>query len=274
MKSSPRNGEMPFLDHLEELRHRLLWSLVTLVAGCAVGVGLHTYFDLVTFLKGPVCPYLPPGCQLQVFSPTDSISIPFTIALGVGAMLASPVIFYHIWAFIAPALHAHERRLARYVLAGGLVLFASGVVLAQLYVLPATLRFALQFGGPSLVQNYAAREYFSLVVTLALTFGVAFELPLVIMALAALGLVTPTFLRSYRRQAVVLCIVGSAIITPGDGVFTTLFLAPPLYALYELGILLARRATRWREQSERAVAVAIVWLAQRRRRSPTNTAIA
>lgn len=270
--SSSSDREMPFLDHLEELRRRLAWSVGALAVAFGVGVVLHARFDLVTLLKWPACPYLPPGCQLQVFSPADSIAIPFTVALGVAFMLASPVLFYHLWAFIAPALHAHERRLARGVLAGGLVLFGLGAALAHVYVLPATLRFAAQFGGPSLVQNYAAREYFSLVVTLALTFGVAFELPLVLMALAALGLVTPAFLRTYRRQALVLCVAGAAIITPGDGLFATVFLVPPLYALYELGILLAGRAMAWRARGVQVAALALAWWAGRARRHAVGPA--
>ena len=251
---------MPFLDHLEDLRHHLFWMVGALAIGFGVGMALHSMFDLVTFLKWPACPYLLPGCQLQVLSPADAISIPLTISFGFGAILASPVILYHVWAFVSPARYPNERRLARYVLAGGLLLFCLGATLTHLFVLPATLRFAARFGGPSLVQNYAARDYFSLVVTLALTFGAAFELPLVIMALAALGLVSPAFLRRYRRQALVLCLVAAAVITPGDVVSSTLVLVPPLYALCELGNFLARRAYRWRDRGGRVLALLLLWL--------------
>jgi sec-independent protein translocase protein TatC len=149
------------------------------------------------------------------------------------------------------------------VLAGGLLLFCLGVALAYLFVLPATLRFAETFGGPSLVRNYAARDYFSMVVTLALTFGVAFELPIVIMALTALGLVTPSFLRQYWRHALILCVAAAALITPGDAAFATVMLGAPLYALYELGILLARRVYAWRERSDKALAWLCLWLGRR-----------
>lgn len=123
----PRDHEMPFLDHLEELRGRLFWIGGSLVAGFAIGIALHHYFDLVTLLTRPACPYLPDGCVLQVFSPADQISLPFTLAGWVGVILASPVILYHLWAFVSPALHGNERRIAAFVLAGGLVLFCLGV---------------------------------------------------------------------------------------------------------------------------------------------------
>lgn len=257
--------EMPFLDHLEELRTRLFWIGGSLLVGFGVGLALHHYFDLVTLLKWPACPYLPDGCVLQVFNPSDRIAIPFTIALWVGVILASPMILYHAWAFVSPALFPRERRIGAYVLAGGLLLFCLGVALAHLFVLPATLQFADQIGGPSLIGNYAARDYFSLVVTLAVTFGIAFELPIVIVALTALGLVTPAFLRKYWRQALILCLVAAAVISPGDAIYTTLFLVAPLYALYELGILLSRRAYRWREQTGRVLAWVFIWLGRHAR---------
>ncbi|HYV99571.1 MAG TPA: twin-arginine translocase subunit TatC, partial [Gemmatimonadaceae bacterium] len=106
---------------------------------------------------------------------------------------------------------------------------------------------------PEFEQRLTVHEYFSFLVILSLTFGAAFELPLVIMALAALGLVTPAFLRNYRRHALVLCVVASAFITPGDAVTATVMLLGPLYALYELGILLAVVAQRWRDRRDSAV---------------------
>jgi sec-independent protein translocase protein TatC len=263
MTSDRDSREMPFLDHLEELRVRLFWVGGALGVGFLVGITLHKTFDLVALLKGPACPYLPDGCVLQVFSATEGIGVPITLAFWIGAILASPVIFYQVWAFIAPALYKHERRIMRSVLAGGMVLFCLGVALAFLFALPATLRFAEYIGGPSLVQNYAARAYFSLVISLALTFGVAFEMPIVLMALTALGIVTPTFLRTYWRQALVLCVVAAAVITPGDALASTLLLVGPLYALYEFGIVLSRRAYRWRSQVAGAAGLISLWLVGR-----------
>src|SRR5262245_7610931 len=97
--SYPRDREMPFLDHFEELRRRLLWIRAAILVGFGIGIALHSFFDLVTFLKLPACPYLPEGCVLQVLSPADAISIPFTLAGCIGLVLASPVILYQLWAF-------------------------------------------------------------------------------------------------------------------------------------------------------------------------------
>jgi sec-independent protein translocase protein TatC len=106
------------------------------------------------------------------------------------------------------------------------------------------------FGGPSFDIAYTARDYFSLVTTMVLTFGAAFELPIVIVGLTALGLLTPQFLRQYRRHAAVLCVVGAALITPGDAFTATIALVVPLYLLYELGIFLSRGVYRWRQRRE------------------------
>jgi sec-independent protein translocase protein TatC len=120
-------------------------------------------------------------------------------------------------------------------------------------VLPATLKFFDTFSGPSFQAFYSAREYFSLVTTMLLTFGVAFELPIVIVGLTALGLVTPMFLRTYRRHAFVLCVVGAALCSPGDAIAATLALIVPLYLLYELGIILSGNVYKWRQRHENKI---------------------
>ena len=248
---------MPFLDHLEELRQRLFWIMGAVLVGFFGALAAHQRYDLITLLKYPACPFLPPGCTLQVLSPADPITIPFTLAFWAGVMVASPVILYQLWRFVSPALYANERRISVYVIAGGVVLFLAGAALSYFFVLPATLKFGYTFGGPSLRLDFAAREYFSMVAMLILTFGLAFELPIVIVALTALGLVTPAFLRQYRRHAFVLCAVGSALITPGDVFAATLMLIVPLYALYELGILLSGGAYRWRQRREQGDTIGV-----------------
>jgi sec-independent protein translocase protein TatC len=247
VRRTPPGAEMPFLDHLEELRWRILWALGALVIGTIIGFVLVRYFDLVGVLSRPAQPYLRNG-KLQLLSPADSFTIVITISVWTGVVLASPVILYQLWAFVSPALYANERRVGGYVLAGGLVLFCMGVALSYFFVLPATMKFFSIIGGPSLEAGYTARDYFSMVVTMALTFGAAFELPIVIVALTALGLVTPPFLRKYRRHALVLCAIGASLITPGDAITATVALLAPLYLLYELGIFLSRGVYRWRER--------------------------
>jgi len=247
MKTESGAREMPFLDHLEELRWRLLWSIAALFVGTLLGLAAVKYFDLIGILARPAEPYLATG-KLVYTHPADTFTIFLTLAFSVGMVLASPVVLYQIWAFVSPALYPSERRVGIYVLAGGLVLFAMGVSLAYFFVLPATMKFFTGLVGPSLSPMITARDYFSFAVTMALTFGLAFELPIVIVGLTAVGLVTPSFLRRYRRHALVLCAVGSSLITPGDAITATVALLGPLYLLYELGIVLSGGVYRWRER--------------------------
>lgn len=236
---------MPFLDHLEELRQRLFWMIGALLIGTLFGFWVTGQFELLDLLARP-------AGKLVYLHPLDVITAYMTLSIAVGVMLASPVILYQLWGFVAPALFPREKKVVRRVLAGGLVLFLMGVSLAYFFVVPATLRLSEKLAPDSITQMLGIGEYFSFLTTLALTFGAAFELPIVIMALAALGLVTPTFLRQYRRHAIVLCVVGSSFITPGDAVSATVFMVAPLYFLYELGIVLARVAQKWRERREAA----------------------
>jgi sec-independent protein translocase protein TatC len=251
MKKLEPNAEMPFLDHLEELRQRLFWVIGSLILGLAIALVIHQRFDLVGLLSRPALPYLPNG-KLQNLSPADSFTVIFSLCFWIGVVLSSPVIIYHIWGFVSPALYKNEKRVAGYVLAGGLVLFLMGASLAYFYVLPASLKFFQLFGGPTVENAYTMREYFGLLTTMLLTFGIAFELPILILGLTALGLVTPMFLRQYRRHAFVLCVIGAALCSPGDAIAATLALIIPLYLLYELGIILSGRVYRWRQRHEAA----------------------
>jgi sec-independent protein translocase protein TatC len=243
---------MPFLDHLEELRWRLFRAALAVVAGMVVGLVAVLKFNLIATLSASAAPYLPLG-KLMVTHPTHALSITMMLAFSIGLVLASPVVLYQAWAFVSPALFPRERRIGIAVLAGGLVLFCLGVALAYFLVLPASIPFLVAIGGDSLQIMYTAQEYFSFLVTLCLTFGIAFELPIVILALSALGLVTPMFLREYRRHAFVGCVVGSALVTPGDLLIATLALVIPLYMLYELGILLSVVMYRWRQRRENSI---------------------
>jgi len=227
---------MPFLDHLEELRWRIIYSLI---AGCicvAIGFVVTLRFDLVGLLARPVLALIPD--HVLVFThPTDKMGIEINVAMTVGLVLAAPVIFYQAWMFIAPALHPHEKRIGLGVLYAGLVLFVSGAALADVVVIPLALPWLFDFGSPTLVPLISGSEYFSFVISMVLMFGVAFELPIVILALAALGLVTPALLGKYRRHAIVAIVIIGAFLTPGDMVWTTIAMAVPLYLLYELSVL-------------------------------------
>jgi len=247
------NGEMPLLDHLEELRWRIIYSLLAL--GVAVGLGfwLAVQYDAVGLLARPILPLIPQH-KLAFLHPSEGFTVILDTAMTFGFVLASPVIIYQVWAFLAPALKKHERRVGLGVLFSGLVLFVSGAALAYFVVVPLALPWLFGFAGPSLVPLITAEDYFSFIFAMVLTFGVSFELPIVILALAALGIVTPMFLTKYRRHAIVLIVIVGAFLTPGDMVWTTIALSVPLYGLYELSVLAAyviyRRKMRSREMMD------------------------
>jgi sec-independent protein translocase protein TatC len=229
------NAEMPFLDHLEELRWRIIYALGALVVAFGLAFWVVLQFDVVGKLAEPMIKVL--GHPLMYTHPMDSFTITLNAALTLGLILASPVILYQIWAFLAPGLYKKERRVAIGTVIAGAFLFASGAALAYWGVLPLALPWLYNFGSKSLMPMIMGTEYFGFVFIMVLTFGVAFELPLLILALAAIGLVTPQFLNKYRRHAIVLIVIVAAFFTPGDLVLTTLALAIPLYALFELSVL-------------------------------------
>ena len=238
-------GEMPFLDHLEELRWRIIWALGALVVGLVAGFVIVVKYNLIRILQQPITPLLH-GRKLVITSPGDAFSITLSASLTVGIILASPVIIYQLWAFLSPALHRHERKVVIPVIGGAVALFVAGVALAYFFVLPMVLGFLLTFQAESFDNMITASGYFGMVLTLALTFGAAFELPILILALAALGLVTPAFLARFRPYAFVLTFVTSAIVTPGDILLASMALTAPLYLLYELSVILTRVVFRKR----------------------------
>jgi sec-independent protein translocase protein TatC len=246
-----QSGEMPFLDHLEELRWRIIYSLGSLIVAVAIGFFICMKFDIVGILARPILPLVPEH-KLVFTHPGEGFSVMLNAATTFGFVVASPVILYQLWSFLAPALHLHERRVAIVVLLSGVLLFVAGALLAFLVVVPLALPFLMGFAGPSLIPLITAGEYFAFVFSMVLTFGVSFELPIVVLALSALGIVTPALLTKYRRHAVVGIVIISAFLSPGDLVWTTLWLAVPLYMLYEISVavsaLIYKRKQRRRAQ--------------------------
>lgn len=246
---------MPFLDHLEELRYRLLWSLGALVFCMGIAFTLVLSYDVIGILSKPIVPYLPTG-KLMVTHPADPFTISLKIAFVLGLIFALPVLGYHFWAFLSPALHKHEKRIAVPVLVGATVLFLVGVYLAILWVLPASFDVLFRIQSEALENMITAKEYFSFAMAMCLACGAAFQLPIVVSALTALGLVTPATLGKYRRHAIVGSLLAAALITPGDLILMTGMLGVPLYGLYEVSIVLShiiyrRRLKRQRQEEEK-----------------------
>jgi sec-independent protein translocase protein TatC len=229
--------EMPFLDHLEELRWRILWSLLALVIGVVVAFVLLLKVDVIGLLSRPIQPYLG-GSKLVYTHPGDSFQIVLHAAVWLGIILAMPVIVYQAWGFVSPALFTHERKVMIPVFFGAIMLFLAGAALAYFIVLPLALKWLMGFQTDALAPMITASEYFGFAISMAIAFGLAFELPIVILALGALGVVSAAFLSRFRRHALVVCFVLGAFLTPGDLIWTTLLMTGPLYLLYEMSIML------------------------------------
>ncbi|MHB1225807.1 MAG: twin-arginine translocase subunit TatC [Gemmatimonadaceae bacterium] len=243
-------AEMPFLDHLEELRTRLMWALGALMIGVAVGFAVVLRFDVVRLLERPILPYL--QGNLIVTHPTDAFKIVMMVSFAFGLVLALPVILYQLWAFLSPALYQHEKKVVVPVLMAAAALFLGGIAIAWFLVLPYTLKFLLTFQASAFDSFIRAEEYFSFATTISLAFGAVFELPIAIMLLTALGIITPAFLHTYRKHAAVLCIVVAAFITPGGDPMSLAAFSVPLYLLFEFSVVLSEVVHRRRKRREAA----------------------
>src|SRR5205809_689066 len=250
---------MPFLDHVEELRWRILYSLLAIVVGTLAGCIIVEHVDVLGLLMRPIAPLIPGG-KLRVTGPTEPFFLTLKFAFVLGLVLASPVVGYHVWAFLVPALYPRERRLIVPALATGALLFLAGAAAAYLWVLPRALTVLLSFQKGVFDPLITADKYFAFAAQLIIAFGLVTEMPLVIIILAALGLVTPQFLARNRRYAIVISAVASALLAPPDAVSMVLMMVP-LWLLYEVGIWCAWVVERRRARRARAGAASTAGLA-------------
>jgi sec-independent protein translocase protein TatC len=251
-----RRGEMPFLDHLEELRMRIIWSLVAIAVGTVGGFLLIRYYDVLELLLMPIRAGFPddPDFRLQYLSPADPFFITLKLSVVVGVILAFPIIVYHAWSFLSPALEKHEKRAIIPAMYLGFVLFCVGVALAYFVALPVSIIFFQTFEGGLMEAQYEIGKTLTLITKILIGFGIIFELPVVVMILSALGLVTPEFLKSKRRHAIVAITIAASFLTPGDVITLTVMLMVPLFVLYEFSIFLSRliwKRKRDREEKEK-----------------------
>ncbi|MGH7541262.1 MAG: twin-arginine translocase subunit TatC [Gemmatimonadota bacterium] len=237
-------AEMPFLDHLEELRRRLIWSLAALLVACILGLVAVTELNIIGILERPIRDLLPDQ-TLKYTSPTTPFLVTLKLGFIAGLVLALPFLGYQAWAFLSPALYDHERRFVIPAIAVGTLLFLVGVAMAYFLVLPLGLKVLLGFHTESLEPIITIDEYLRFATGIILAFGVIFELPVVLILLSLLGIVTPEGLSKYRRHAIVVMAVISAVLTPADP-YTMLAMLAPLILLYEGSIWAVRLLRRRR----------------------------
>ncbi|MCH7789695.1 MAG: twin-arginine translocase subunit TatC [Acidobacteria bacterium] len=242
-------SRMTLIEHLTELRRRLIICAVAVVAGALVC--WFFYFDILDVMIKPYCEMLPSDvrlrsaalaggdCQLLQTDPLEGFSTRLTVCGYGGLALAIPIVLWQLWRFITPGLYQHEKRLAIPFVVAGVALFFLGGALAY-WSLPRALTFLAEIGGPQLVTVFSPGPYLSFIVKMIVAFGIAFEFPLVLVLLQLVGIVETDTLRKHRRLAIVSIVVIAAVLTPSGDPFTLLVMSIPLYLLYETAILIGR----------------------------------
>ena len=246
-------GEMPFLDHLEELRWRLIKSLIGVGLGVAAGYAIVTNYEVVRFLKQPIDPYLPVGHKVLLFThPMEPFTITLTLSLVFGVMLAIPIVLWQVWAFLRPAFHQKERKVVIPLGFAAVLMFVLGAACAFYLVMPLAIKMIWGFQTTSLAPMITAEDYFGFLTAVVLSFGAIFEIPLVMLGLIYLRIVSAAFLRRHRRTFIIINAVASAVLTPGDLVVMTLIVMIPVQLFYELSVVMALILERRRAAAERA----------------------
>lgn len=231
--------EQPFVTHLVELRDRLIRAVLAIgicFAALAIWPGPGQMYDI---LAAPLVAQLPPGATLIATNVISPFVVPLKITLMAAFLLALPVVLYQVWAFVAPGLYSHEKRLVLPLVVSSTLLFVAGVAFCYFLVIPGMSKFIQAFAPTTITAAPDIEQYFGFVLTLFLVFGIAFEVPIAVIVLARMGIVTIAQLKQVRGYFVVGAFVVSAVVTPPD-VISQLALAIPMCILYEVGIIAAQ----------------------------------
>ena len=240
---------MSFLDHLEELRQRLMKCLVALVVATGICWGWHE--ELFHFMTSPLRVY-DPDVKFIYTAPSEALMLYMKMSFFAGIFLAAPYVLYQIWAFIAPGLYAHEKKWAFPFIFMGTSFFVGGAAFGHFILFPMTFKFLGEFGGGDMQFLPKIDEYYSFYSWFLLGLGVVFQLPVVVFVLSRIGLVTPMFLLKQFKYAVLAAFVVAAIITPTPDVVTQSFLALPMLGLYLLGVAVSFVFARPRKEARPA----------------------
>ena len=238
-KDELEGTEQPFVSHLIELRDRLIRASIAI--GVCFGVlmvwpGSAHLYDL---LAAPLVEHLPKGGMLIATSVISPFLVPLKITLMAAFLLALPVVLYQVWAFVAPGLYTHEKKLVLPLVVSSTLLFFAGIGFCYFFVFGKVFTFIQNFAPKSVSAMPDIEAYLSFVLTMFIAFGAAFEVPIVVVVLARIGLVTIEQLRAFRSYFIVLAFIIAAVLTPPD-VVSQLALAIPMVLLYEVGIWAAQ----------------------------------
>src|ERR1051325_3524799 len=230
-------GKMSFLEHLDELRKRIIWSV------SSVGVGVLITFvfigDIFDFIMKPMQRSPPPGQTLIYTDPSEAFMLQIKIALIAGLIVASPMVFAQVWLFIAPGLYQHEKKLAIPFVVMSTVLFVAGAAFSHYAVFPLVWRFFVSFTTDYLTFMPRVEPAFSMYLRLILALGITFQLPTIVLFLARMGMITPRFMIRHFKYAVLLIVIAAAVLSPDGGGVGMVVMGAPVILLYIVSIGLA-----------------------------------
>lgn len=230
-------ADMPLGEHLAELRRRLLWCVIVIAA--LIGPAYYFSKDLFRILLAPLTAVMPPDSSLIYTTLPEGFLTYLKIAVVAALLVASPFVFYQIWAFVAPGLHKEEKRFLVPIALLSALCFAAGAVFGYLVVFPMGFQFFMSFADDMIKPMPRLADYLSLALMLLFAFGLAFELPIFMLILGRLGLISSKKLKKYRGYAYIAAFIVGAILTPPD-VISQICLAVPLLILFELSIVLVK----------------------------------
>lgn len=227
--------EMSFLGHLQELRNRAFKAILWVLVGASIAGYFNDFIMNELLLK----PAVDANINLQNLEPFGQAFLLFKVIFFSGLVIASPMVIYQIWAFIAPGLYVHERRWARWVTLITTFCFLTGVGFAYFLLIPSMMGYINAVANPNIEDNISTSAYFSFFVNMLLASGLIFELPLVTWVLSKVGMLSSKLMSKYRRHSIVAILILAAVITPTPDPVTQIMVAIPLYVLYEISVVIS-----------------------------------
>ena len=233
-------GGMTFLEHLEELRWRLIKSILGIVVGSII-CGIFADFLMNNFLLAPALKTNPPMLLINL-KPYGQMLLYMKVVLSCGLIISIPFTLYQFWKFFEPGLMPNEKRYVSLAVFFSSLCFLTGIAFAYYVMLPTALEFFVSFGTSAISNNISVEEYFGFIISIMLAAGFIFELPVISYLLSKLGILKPSFMRKYRKHAIVLILLVAGILTPSPDVTSQLLLGVPFFILYELSIFISKMA--------------------------------
>lgn len=243
-KEEKDKSEMSFLEHIDELRRRIIVSLIGVVIGCII-VGIKVDFVIENILLKPA---IQNGLKLQNLQPFGQPFLYFKVITIGGFILALPFVLFQVWKFVAPGLYPNEKKWVRIITFFTALCFFSGVAFAYFVMIPIMLNFSSYFGTPQIENKFDINHYFGFISMMILVSGLVFEMPMISFVLSRFGILTPKFLRKYRRHSIVVILILAAVLTPTPDPINQLIFAIPLLILYEISVIITALVEKKRDK--------------------------